>query len=76
MSVIVRPSSDLRVQLGDQITCRDLLVLSYHFSDAFQKGINVLSRWFDEQFSMVFTEMLPKKVETILNVCNESFFRR
>ena len=33
MPVIVRPSSNFRIQLGDEITRRGLLVLSYDLSD-------------------------------------------
>ena len=42
VSVIIRPSPNLRVQLGDEITGCGLLVLSHNLSDAFKKRMNVL----------------------------------
>ncbi|GAC1358457.1 MAG: hypothetical protein NVS4B11_25290 [Ktedonobacteraceae bacterium] len=57
--MIIRPSSDLRIQLGNEIVSGGLLVLSDDFSNTFQKNVNVLSRRRDEQFPVVLTQVLP-----------------
>ena len=53
MPVIIRPSSNLRIQLGNEIASGGLLVLSDDFSDTFEKGVNVLSGRRDEQFPVL-----------------------
>ncbi len=35
--------------------------------------MSVLFRGLDQQFSVIFTEMLPKKVKAVLDVCDERF---
>ena len=75
MPVIIGPSPNFRVSLSDQISGCGLLVVFDDFSDAFQKGMDVLSRGGDEQLPLVLAEMLSEKIETILNVSDEGLFR-
>jgi len=75
MSVIVRPSPNFRVSLSDQISGCGLLLVFHDFSDAFKKGMDVLSRGGDEQLPFVLAEMLSEKIEPILNVSDEGLFR-
>ncbi len=73
MPVVIRPSPNFGVQLGDEISSRGLFVCLHHLSDILQKGLNVLSGGRNEQFSLVFSQVLPKKVKAILNVGDEGF---
>ena len=74
VAVIVCPSPNFRVELSDQVSGGGLLVVSNDFSNAFKKGMDVLSRGSDKQLSLVFAEMLSEKIETILNMCDEGLF--
>src|SRR5256885_17240663 len=73
MPVIIGPSSNLGVQLGNEIACCGLLVGLDDFSYALEKGMDVLFRGLDEQFSVIFTEMLSEKVKTVFDVGDEGF---
>src|SRR5207248_1399943 len=76
MPVVISPSPNLWVQLSNEITCCGLLVGLDDFSDVLEKGMDVLFRGLDEQFSVILAEMLPKEVKTVFNRCDEGFLLR
>src|SRR6266566_8078136 len=73
MPVIIGSSPNPGVQLGNEIACCGLLVGLDDFSDALEKGMDVLFRGLDKQFSVIFTEMLSEKVKTVFDVGDEGF---
>src|SRR6266480_4030756 len=73
MPLVIGPSSNFRVKLGNQIPGCGLLVLLNDFSDSLQKSMDVLFRGLNQQFSVVFTEVLSEKIKAVLNVCDEGF---
>ncbi len=74
MPMIVRPSPNFRVQLGDEVSSHCLFVVLYHFSDALQERLYALLRGGDQQLSVVFAQVLSEKVEAVLNMRDESLF--
>ena len=73
MPVVIGPSPNFRIKLGNEVSCCGLLVFLDDLSDALQKGMNVPFRGLYQQFSVVLTEMLSKKIKTVLDVCDERF---
>src|SRR5258708_1930385 len=73
MPVVIGPSSNFRVKLGNEIPGCGLLVPLNDFSDSLQKSMDVLFRGFNQQFSVVFTEVLSEKIKAVLNVRDEGF---
>ena len=74
MPVIIGPPSNFRVKLSNEIACCGLLVRLDDFSDSLQKSMDVLFGGFYQQFSVVFTEMLSKKIKAVLYVRDERLF--
>ena len=73
MSVIIGPTSNFGVELSNEIACCGLLVRLHDFSDTLQKSMDVLFRGLNQQFSVVFTEVLSEKIKAVLNVRDEGF---
>ncbi len=71
MPVIPGPSSNFGVELSNQIACCGLLVRLDVCSDTLQKRVDVLFRGFNQQFSVVFSEMLSEEIKAVLNVRDE-----
>lgn len=69
--VIVGPSPNFGVELGNEVSCRRLLMVLHYFSDALKKRLHAFSRGCDQQFSVVFTEVLSEKVEAVLDMRDE-----
>lgn len=65
--VIVGPSPNFGVELGNEVSCRRLLMVLHYFSDALKKRLHAFSRGCDQQFSVVCTEVLSEKVEAVLD---------
>src|SRR5436190_11988661 len=76
MPVIIGPPPNLWVQLSNEIACCGLLVDLDDFSNVLEKGMDVLFRGLDEQFSVVLAQMLPKEVKTVFDMCDEGFLLR
>ena len=73
MSVIISPTSNFGVELSNEIACCGLFVLLHDFADPLQKSMDVLFRGLNQQFSVVFPDMLSEKVKAVLNVRDEGF---
>src|SRR6266516_3038916 len=73
MSVIIGPTSNFGVELSNEIACCGLLVRLNDFSDTLQKSVDILFGRFNQQFSVVFAEMLSEKVKAVLDVRDERF---
>ncbi len=76
--VILRPSSDNRVEQENQPSSRERLVLLDDVPDLFQMSMHILLRWFDQQFVLfscfVLAYILTQEIETVRNMCNAGFF--
>lgn len=75
MSVVRGPSSNLWVQLGNEITCLCLFIGPYDFPNVLQEGMSALLRGLNQQRSVVFTEVLSEKIKAILYVRDDGFLR-
>ena len=54
MAVIIRPSTNHWVELGDEMASRGLLVRLHHLPDMPEECVNILAGWFDEQLPRIF----------------------
>ena len=75
MAVIVGPAPDHRVELGYQIDRGGLLVRLHDFPDVPQECFDLLSGWFDKEFTSVLPDVLSQKIEAVLDVGNVGFLR-
>src|SRR5229473_6943477 len=73
MPMIIGPPLNFWVELGNEVPCCGLLVRLDDFSDVLQKSMDALFRGCNQQFSVVFTEMLSEKIKAVLNVRDECF---
>src|SRR5262249_32402483 len=67
VAVIVRPPTDHRVELGDEMASRGLLVRLQNLPDVPEECVPILAGWFDDQFPSIFAEMLAQEIEAVLN---------
>jgi len=54
VTVIVRPPAYHRVELGDQMASRGLLVRLHNLPDVPEECLSILAGWFDNQFPSIF----------------------
>src|ERR1035438_6717223 len=75
VSMIVRPSTDDRIEPNDQVRlCCRLVSLDY-FPDLCQERLSILLGGRYQQFAAILPEVLAEEVESILNASHVSFFR-
>jgi hypothetical protein len=78
MLMILRPSSNNRIEHQDQSPSRERLVLLDEVPDFFQVSVHILSRWFNQQFVLlscfVLAYILTQEIEPLLNMSNAGFF--
>ena len=74
MPVVVGPTSQERVELGDQRGCVLAMSLLDPFPGLFQHAADTLSCWFNEQLLSVFAHVLPQEVETLGDVRDDGLF--
>ena len=67
VSVEVRPSSDVRVELCSQPVCGSLFVVLDDLSDAGKKRLHVFLRGACQEVPLVLTYILSEKVTSVLN---------
>ena len=79
VAVIQGPSANLRIQFGDQFSCRQLSALLDVLSDLGQEGLHVLLGRSNEELSLfsfvVLAYRLPKKVKPLLDMRDDRFLR-
>lgn len=73
MSMIVRPTSDYRIELHDQVPSRGLCVRLDQLVDLVQERGDVFAGWLDEDLALVFTDMLAEKIKTFGDMRDVSF---
>ncbi len=70
--MIVRPTTNLRVELIDQVGGRHTTCVLDDFSDAIQEGSNILLGRLDEQFPVgVSAHVLSEEIKAALHVRND-----
>ena len=74
--VIVGPSPKKGIEPNYQLSGTHCPTGLDDFSDSIQEGLNILAGWFNEQFAVVFANVLPQKVKAFINVGNAGLFRR
>ena len=75
--MIVRPTTNLRVELIDQIGGRHAMGVFDDSSDAIQEGSNILLGRLDEQFPVgISAHVLSEEIKAVLHVRNDSLCRR
>ena len=67
MSMVLCPSSDDRIELSDELPRRNLRLVPDEGSHLLQEPRAVLFGWFDEQFLVVFADVLTEKVKSIFD---------
>ncbi len=79
MAVIQGPSANLRIQFGDQFSCRQVSALLDVVSDLGKECLHVLLRGGDEELGLfsflVLAYRLPKKVKPLLDLRDDRFLR-
>ena len=79
VAVIQGPSANLRIQFGDQFSCRQVSALLDVFSDLGKECLHVLLRGGNEELELfpflVLAYRLPKKVESLLDRRDDCFLR-
>ena len=79
VAVIQGPSANLRIQFGDQFSCRQVSALLDVFSDLGKECLHVLLRGGDEELGLfsflVLAYRLPKKVKPLLDLRDDRFLR-
>src|SRR5947209_18135120 len=79
MAVIQGPSANLRIQFGDQFSCRQVSALLDVFSDLGKECLHVLLRGCDEELLLLsfllLAYRLPKKVKPLLDLRDDRFLR-
>ena len=77
VAVIQGPSANLRIEFGDQFSCRQVSALLDVFSDLGKKCLHLLLRGGNEEFGLfpflVLAYRLPKKVEPLLDMGDDRF---
>ncbi len=76
VAVRVCPPANHRVELGNQIARRGLLVCLHHLPDVPEECLNTLAGWFDEQFPSILASMLSQEIEAVLKRGEMGFRRR
>ena len=75
--MIVRPTTNFRVELIDQVGGRHAMCSFDGSSDAVQEGSNILLGRLDEQFSVrVSAHVLSEEIKAVLHVRNDGLRRR
>ena len=72
----VCPTSDNRIKHSNQISGSCGLICANSFSHFFKIRFDVFLGWFDQKFSVIFTDILTKKIEAVSNVCYLGFLLR
>src|SRR5262245_43278012 len=77
--VILRPSSDHRVELQNQMSGSSLLAILHDFSDFVQERLYVLAGRLDEQLALaaiaILADILSEKIEPFFDMHDASFLR-
>jgi hypothetical protein len=76
MAMVLCPSPDDRIELSDELPRRNLRLVSDKGSHLIQEPLAVLLGRFDEQFLVVFADILTKKVKSIFDSCEMGFLGR
>ena len=80
VAVIQGPSANLRIQFGDQFSCRQVSALLDVFSDLGKECLHVLLRGGNEEFGLfsflVLTYRLAKEVKPLFDMRNDRFLGR
>ncbi len=74
MSIEIRPSCDLPVELADQIFGLGGSVGFDGVAYTPEKALNSFLCRSDEQLPVVFPDIEPEEVKTVVDVCDESLF--
>ena len=74
--MIIRPAANFGVELRYQPVRWSLFVGLNELSDVRKKRVHVFLRRASEKLSVVLTDMLSEKVESVLNVRDRSFLWR
>jgi len=75
--MIVRPTTNLGVELIDQIGSRHTMCLFDDSADAIQEGSHILLGRLDEQFSVgISAHVLSEEIKAVLHVRNDGLRRR
>ena len=79
MAVIQGPSTNLRIQFGDQFSCRQVSPLLDVLSDLGKEGLDVLLGGSNEELGLlsflVLAYRLPKKIKSLLDMRDDGFLR-
>ena len=79
VAVIQGPSANLRIQFGDQFSCRQVSALLDVLSDLGKEGLDVLLRGSNEELGLlsflVLAYRLPKKIKSLLDMRDDGFLR-
>ena len=75
--MIVRPTTDHRVEFVNQIGGRHAMRSFDSSSDAFQEGFDILLGRLDEQFPVrISAHVLSEEIKAVLHVRNDGLLRR
>ena len=75
VAVIVRPTTDDRVEQSDQILLLRGAIRTNVPTHLFQEGVHVLLGGCNQELAAIFTQVLPQEVEALFDMRNAGFLR-
>ena len=74
--VVIGPTTNNRIELGDEVTGLRCLVGLYDPSNLCKERLDVLFRRLDKELAVILANILPEKIETVLYVRDGRFLWR
>ena len=75
VAVIVRPTTDDRVEQSDQILLLRGSIQTNVPTHLFQEGVHVLFGGCNQELAAIFTQVLPQEVEALFDMRDAGFLR-
>jgi hypothetical protein len=73
MTVIVCPTPDHRIEQPYQVLLLRSAILMNHITYLFQKSMHVFLGGCNQEFAVIFTQVLPQEVEPLVDMRDAGF---